>query len=204
MFDLKKFLLILKNNNSWIKLSALIFFGSFFLGYIGAAQNLDFIQEFSAPYFDFLEDLAEEVVDSSPLRGIFLLFLNNFLASLRVLFLGIILGIAPFLSLLVNGSILGIVTAILAEQNINPVFFLSLGILPHGILEIPAFLISAAFGLKLGYHLIYPIEGKNRRKSISYILNEVLNIFFFIFILLVLAAIIEILITPFLISILFI
>jgi len=204
LFDLKKFLLILKNNNSWIKLSALIFFGSFFLGYIGTAQNLDFIQEFSAPYFDFLEDLAEEVVDSSPLRGIFLLFLNNFLASLRVLFLGIILGIAPFLSLLVNGSILGIVTAILAEQNINPVFFLSLGILPHGILEIPAFLISAAFGLKLGYHLIYPIEGKNRRKSISYILNEVLNIFFFIFILLVLAAIIEILITPFLISILFI
>lgn len=196
MLNIKIFLGTLKKNNRWIILSSLIFLLSFFSGYIAADQNMEFINELSEPYFEFLEDMARDIVDKSPGRGIFILFFNNLFASLRVIFLGVILGIPPLFGLLINGSILGIVTATLAEQNIPPLLFLTLGILPHGILELPAFLISAAFGLKLGYHLLFPVEENNRWESLVLVIKEISNIIFFIIMLLIIAAAIEILITP--------
>ncbi|PKM83738.1 MAG: hypothetical protein CVU88_01425 [Firmicutes bacterium HGW-Firmicutes-13] len=204
MLSLKIFLKTLKNNFFWIKISALIFFAGFLIGLAASVQKIDYVQEFSAPYFGFLEELAEEIIGSSPAKGIFLLFFNNIFASLRILFLGIILGIPPLFGLLINGGLLGVVTVAVTQQNISPVLFLALGILPHGILEIPAFLISAAFGLKLGYHVVYPINGKNRWESTSFIINEVLQIIYFIAFLLIAAAAVEILVTPRLIRFLFI
>ncbi|RQD77812.1 MAG: stage II sporulation protein M [Candidatus Syntrophonatronum acetioxidans] len=196
MLNIKIFFKTLKQNNRWIILSALIFLVSFFLGYIAAEQNIEFIDELSEPYFEFLESMAQDIVEKSPGRGILLLFFNNLFASLRVIFLGIILGIPPLFGLIINGSILGVVTALLAEQNIAPLLFLTLGILPHGILELPAFLISAAFGLKLGYHFLFPIKEKTRWESLALVLKEIFSIILFITILLITAAAVEILITP--------
>lgn len=203
MLNIKDFLKIIKKNNRWIKISSLIFLASFFLGFIGAEGNMDFVIELTEPFFESLEDLAQDILNQSPGRGITLLFFNNLFASLRVIFLGVFLGITPFFGLFLNGGILGVVTSIMAGEGFSPFLFLTLGILPHGALEVPAFLISAAFGLKLGYHLMFPLEGKSRWESLAHIFKEIFGVLPFIVVLLMVAAVIEILITPLLLRSLF-
>ena len=87
--------------------------------------------------------------------------------------------------------------ATLAGEGISILSFTVLGILPHGIFEIPAFIISAAFGLKLGYHLIFPLTGKKRGESLVTIWREYWSVFPLIMNLLILAAIVEVLVTPY-------
>ena len=88
-----------------------------------------------------------------------------------------LLGIPSLFGLFFNGALLGSLLVTLGLEN-QPVFvFIALGILPHGVFELPAFFISAAFGLKLGFHLIFPLPQKKRGESISLIWKEYWSLF---------------------------
>lgn len=76
------------------------------------------------------------------------IFKNNLTAMLLMVALGIFFGIFPFFSLFINGLILGYVGDLAMEQV--SFFNFAKAIVPHGILEIPALLLAAAYGLKLG------------------------------------------------------
>ncbi|UNC92788.1 stage II sporulation protein M [Candidatus Contubernalis alkaliaceticus] len=204
MLNFNKFLRIIKENSSWIFLAAVIFILGTAAGFTAVGQNQSILEELTEPYFGLLEDLAEEVMKGGPLKGIFLIFSNNLIASVRIIFLGVLLGLAPLLGLIVNGGLIGILAGIfMVEQNVNPALFFIFGLLPHGILEIPAFLISAALGLKLGYHAIFPMEGMNRPQSIIYVAQEAINVIFYLTLIFLAAAIVEILVTPYLIQFMF-
>jgi stage II sporulation protein M len=76
------------------------------------------------------------------------IFLNNALKSLVVLILGIFFGLAPIFFIFVNGFAIGMVIFVaLQEIGAKKVF---LGLAPHGILELPAILLAAGYGLWLG------------------------------------------------------
>ncbi len=82
------------------------------------------------------------------------IFVNNLQASAIALFGGLILGLGPFFVVITNGFILGFILVSIFAVPINDLaqsFTIVLtGLLPHGILEIPAFLLAGALGLKLG------------------------------------------------------
>jgi stage II sporulation protein M len=92
------------------------------------------------------------------------LFLHNLFASLQMMLMGIFLGIVPLIGLFTNGALLGSIAAGLATEDIPLLAFMSLGILPHGIFELPAFFISSAFGMKMGFHLVFPLPQKKGGK----------------------------------------
>lgn len=197
MLNFKKFLRIVKTSSSWIVLASFLFVLGFAGGFTAVQQDLNILEELSEPYFGFLENLAEEVMAGGPLRGISLIFFNNIFTAARIIFLGILLGLAPLTGLVVNGGLIGILAAIfMIEHNVSPLLFITLGLLPHGVLEIPAFLISAALGLKLGYHALFPMEGMSRPESITHIAREAINVLFYVAFILLAAAAIEILVTP--------
>jgi stage II sporulation protein M len=81
------------------------------------------------------------------------IFVSNSTACLLALAGGILFGISPLLIVFFNGFIIGfIVLSLLAlsgslGQNL---LYLVLGLLPHGIFEIPAFILAASLGLRLG------------------------------------------------------
>lgn len=86
-----------------------------------------------------------------------LIFLNN----LRVSLFGILFGLIPFLFLpllgvFANGVSMGVVTSISYLKGFNVLFVLLLGLVPHGIFEIPAMLYSWS----LGVYLILQISKK--------------------------------------------
>ena len=158
--------LLLKENLNWIIIAAF-----FFCAGIGVAafllnnENM-LLEELTASQYKMLQEMAEFIFTGHPLRGIFYLFIHNLLVSLQVMLLGLIIGIPPLFGLFANGALLGSVAVAMAREGM-PVFSLMLrGVLPHGILELPAFIISASFGLKFGFHFIFPLTGKKRGESL--------------------------------------
>lgn len=187
----------LVQNFNWIILA--LFF--FILGTIAAlvfTDNLILIQ-FIEENIGIIEEMAQRVFEGPAVSGILILFFNNLLASIQVMLMGFLLGIPSLLGLFANGALLGHVLATLGEQG-EAWTFLLLGILPHGIFELPAFFISGAFGLKLGFHLLFPLPQKSRKESIGQIWREYWNLFPLIVILLVIGAVVEVLLTPLLLS----
>jgi Uncharacterized membrane protein len=64
--------------------------------------------------------------------------------------MGALLGVIPVFFLIVNGMILGYLYTTTVERGENAAMIFLKGVLPHGILEIPAVLLACAFGLKFG------------------------------------------------------
>ena len=78
----------------------------------------------------------------------FVILLNNSAKSFAVLLAGILFGLVPLLAVATNGYILG-VAYLFASRGVGYVQAAKT-ILPHGVLEIPAVLLAAAYGLWLG------------------------------------------------------
>jgi stage II sporulation protein M len=76
------------------------------------------------------------------------IFLNNAIKALVVLILGVLFGLVPLLFIFINGFTIGLIIFV-AMQKIG-VAKVILSLVPHGILEIPAILLAAGYGLWLG------------------------------------------------------
>lgn len=76
------------------------------------------------------------------------IFANNAVKAFAMAALGSFFGIIPILFIIVNGLLIGVTSSVIvAHQGME---FLFVGTAPHGILEIPAFLIAGAYGMRLG------------------------------------------------------
>ncbi|OYT60896.1 MAG: hypothetical protein B6U75_00590 [Desulfurococcales archaeon ex4484_217_1] len=82
------------------------------------------------------------------------IFFHNWKTSLATAMAGIAYSIPSAVATLFNGYVIGIVYATVA----NPIKASAI-IIPHGIIEIPAFLIASAAGLRLGYIMFKYIRG---------------------------------------------
>lgn len=79
------------------------------------------------------------------------IFLNNIRASFFAMILGIFFGFFPFLTTIINGYVIGFASN-LAVATAGP--FVLWKLLPHGIFEIPAIILSIGIGFFLGAKLI--------------------------------------------------
>lgn len=122
--------------------------------------------------------------------------------NLRVIVLASVLGIFSFgvlglTILMLPFGIIGYLTTIAAQGGIPPWKFLLAFVIPHGISEIPAIIISGAIILRLGATLVTPVPGRTIREAWIQSLAEWARILVFVVIpLLFLAAVLEIYITP--------
>ncbi|HEX7055672.1 MAG TPA: stage II sporulation protein M [Bacilli bacterium] len=78
------------------------------------------------------------------------IFLNNLVKSLLFVFLGAFFGLFPLVSLLINGMVIGYLSASTMAHGGNLAQMIVLGILPHGIIELPMVLLASAYGLRFG------------------------------------------------------
>lgn len=167
----------------YILFASILFIGSTILGYVGF-----FGGTFSRPMgrFQELSEVVEDFTRLYPLWIIFLvafglIFLNNALTCFLNIVLGPLLAIAPLASMVFNGGLIGC----LAQKEGLIIF---VGILPHGIFEIPALLLSGAIGLRIGREVL-----KNRaERNLKSALNKGLRAFLVLILpLLLIAAVIE-------------
>jgi len=171
---------------------------------------LTFIAGISAGYFfacDYPEETQEiiEEIKKVFLSGeemtqfqIFLFILENNVTKLfLILLLGIFVGIIPFFASFANGMILGILGYVVSE-NLSWNFFL-LGILPHGIIEIPVLVLSTAAGMKIGKVALWRLFGGKTEVKKEFI--KALKFYITVLVpLLFVAALIEAFVTPLFLS----
>jgi stage II sporulation protein M len=142
---MKKIKDILRRNHSLAILASGAFFIGIPLGLIAYPLMSD-----KMPLL--LNEAFKGVLEGTTLQIILKVFLRNTTASLIILLLGSM--ILPSLAvLLINGVLVGLVFRFANEKGLNTAHMV-LGILPHGVFELPALFIAAALGMRIGLELL--------------------------------------------------
>jgi len=188
-FDYKKHIKYLYSLKQFIIISSCLFLFSIIYGYF-SAQNSP--EDAKTALLEF-EKMFEPILESGLFMQFIFIFLNNVFALFISIVSGVFFGIFPLLSVFSNGAMLGIF-AFLWGQEFAITGFL-IGIIPHGIIEIPLLIVGSAIGLKIGKIAIDKVFKK--KGEIKPELRK--GLVFFIKVMLVLALIaaaIEVFITP--------
>lgn len=111
---------------------------------------------------DALNELTESYSDLGNLGalGLFVfIVVNNIGKSLVFMILGLVLSIPPLLFVVFNGFFIGWLSyAVSVETGLG---FVALALIPHGIVEIPAILLSMCMGMGLGYQAVNRLRGRH-------------------------------------------
>lgn len=166
-------------------LSLVLFLLSVYVGY-------SFSELFPINILEGLGETFIEIEKWNQLQLLLFIFLNNTVKSFLAILLGFIFGIYPLLFITVNGLVIGLVTS--EVEKIKGISFALAAILPHGIVEIPMVLLSAAIGFRIGYETVKKLRGQGSVKrelirGINFFIKRIL-------VFLLLAAIIEAFLTP--------
>ncbi|ASJ03145.1 hypothetical protein A3L09_07705 [Thermococcus profundus] len=137
---------------------------------------------------DIGRSIANKVRADSPLHTFASIYINNLSVATSAYALGIIFGIVPWIVILTNGFILGLVLAIVISNDFLSPTQAVLAILPHGILEIPAIILSATAGIML-YRGTLKKEGRD-------VVYSSLRVYALSAVMLLFAAFVEAYVTP--------
>ncbi|KEO81773.1 stage II sporulation protein M [Tumebacillus flagellatus] len=181
---------VLRANRIYLWLAFCLFAFGWVIGELFTDQILHVVK----PSLEQLKSLAEKAqAQNSGLYTSTLIFGNNLRACVTMLLLGVLACAPSVLTLLFNGMMIGVMLGGTQEHVLGLVAF---GILPHGIFEMPAIFISAAFGMKLGRVLLVPLREKTRWQSFKFVWREIFSMSWLVVLLLVIAAAVEGTLTP--------
>ena len=183
----------------WIVLgTVVIFIALIVLTDLFFMKHTDMMTQLLQEFQETLKDIAPDGTISAPL-----LFLNNLKACLIAMATGLIPFLfIPVLVLGVNAAVMGAVASMYRMAGMSVVSMYLFGILPHGIFELPAILLSISMGLYLCYCLVKRIcEGRYNRGIVKEALGNMLRTLLTLIIpLLAIAAVIETYVTPILMN----
>ncbi|WP_028595166.1 stage II sporulation protein M [Paenibacillus assamensis] len=147
MLSWRSFVRTLGEIKGYILFSSLVFIGSIMVGWMWTGFH-----EFLDGQISQLGEIARTLHQSAnPIVTLFIfIFFNNAIKAVLVMFSGIVFGLFPLYLLVVNGMVLGYLFFDMHREGLNVFMQFTVGILPHGILELPAIIIAAAFGIRFG------------------------------------------------------
>ena len=176
-------------NRCWLKFTAIWFAATALIGAVVFFIQPDLLDRIVALFTQKFG--ASPALDSSLAQQI---FNQNAIVCGIALFGGLLLGILPAIIVGVNGFLLGFV-AMAALSIGNPlagVIVLIVGVVPHGLFEVPAFLVSASLGLRLGLEWLGGGASGQRWNVLKQNFINSVGYFAVIVVLLFLAAMIEV------------
>ena len=143
-----------------------------------------------------LQDLMGTFPDISNMNSFDLfsfILVNNALKSLLFMAGGILAGVPPLFFVVFNGFFIGWISYML--YSLEGIEYLVAGLAPHGVIEVPVIILCMAMGMGLGYEVLNRLRGrgelgKEARLAFGFFITRALP-------LLVLAAVIEVKVTPF-------
>ena len=167
-------------------LATVLFFASLALG-MSLAPNV------SASTVEELRPFLKPIAELSSPVLLLLIFLSNAAKTLVVILLGVLLGLPPFIFVTFNGFLLGLLIQGLAPTTGYTMVIA--GLAPHGIIEIPMLLLAVGLSFSVGKESLKWLIGKDNQVKLE--LRRALRIYYrWILAGLVLAALVEVFITP--------
>ncbi|ANY74248.1 hypothetical protein BBD41_17555 [Paenibacillus ihbetae] len=131
---------------------ALILSAVLFAGGIAVGWGSEEFEQLLLSQLQGLGEISQELRTSdNPEWSFFVfIFLNNSIKSVLVMLSGILLGVIPFIFLVVNGMVIGFLLKIVQGSGESLFDLIVKGLLPHGIIEIPVIVIACGYGLAFG------------------------------------------------------
>lgn len=154
-------------NYLWIILAILI--ATFLIGFFVPAPEI-----LSSEIMKLITEIIEKTQNMTSLELIFFIITNNIQTSFLGMIFGFVLGVFPILTAVVNGYLIGFVSAmsVSLEGGIS-----LMKLLPHGIFEIPAVILALGTGMNLGDKFIeeiFKINKKTLRALLIFIFTIIL------------------------------
>lgn len=183
--------------NPYITFGFILFFAGLVVGGTNSTFS-DYLEQQISALGDVADTLQQS--DNPTLAFMIFIFLNNAIKSIFIIYIGAILGIIPIFFLVMNGMVVGFLLQHVAQTNgTGDMLHVVLGLLPHGIIEIPAIVVACAYGMKFGVLLLKAlgrliIPGKEAGKSgpeIEYFMIRSIPVVVILTVALLIAAIIE-------------
>jgi stage II sporulation protein M len=172
-------------------LIAIVAFGLFI--FLGTRLPPDLATETISVLQDSLNPL--ESIGVLPL--LLFIFLNNAIKCLLAIVMGVFLGLPPLLFLCFNGIAVGLLSSALVPEVGLSVIIASLA--PHGIIEIPILIFTSALGLSIGAETLKFLTRQGSMTKIQLFYG--LRLYFkWVLIGLLLASLVEVFVTPQVIS----
>lgn len=151
------------------------------------------ITDFLAEDMAALGELAAFLVPFQISTAVFIFF-KNVTALLLSFAFSPLLCLVPILALTLNGWVLSFISAaVVQEESLG---LLLAGLLPHGVLELPALIIGEAAALSFGAMAIIALIAKKKRNLLLPNLKQNLRYLLIACVMLLPAAIIETYVTP--------
>ncbi len=132
-----------------ITVAVLLFLVATIVGWIGTAHNPDIG---NALLQMFQKEIAGQITIGNPVDMCLNIFANNLEACILLFLGGASFGILTMVILSLNGIVIGAITEIVSKGH--TAIFIAAAIVPHGIFEIPAFIISGGLGFLMAQSLI--------------------------------------------------
>jgi stage II sporulation protein M len=200
---IKGLLLRFSNMKHYLIAATLVFVLGVILGYNDSGSFHALINTQLSQMKNIAEGMKQ--TDHQQWSWFFLILRNNLLAAFLAFVFGLFFGILPLFYLLSNGILIGYVASHSTKDH-TLVYFLK-GVIPHGIFEIPAFILACAFGIRLGFLMIEGLwsflDAKRRAHfslKVRYFLKQLVPVMGLVCIMLLLAAVIESMLTPLLLK----
>ena len=127
----------------------LLFIISMIVGWIGTVHNPAIGNELLSL---FQKEIAGQITIQNPVDMCLKIFANNLEACILLFLGGATFGILTLVILSLNGIVIGAVTEIISKGH--SALFIAAAIVPHGIFEVPAFIIASALGFCMAQSLI--------------------------------------------------
>jgi len=181
----------------WIFVAVFLFSVGLILGFTVGLELPGGIDDFLAEDLAALEQLVAILQPFQVSTAVFI-FLKNASALLLSFLFSPILCLLPVLALTVNGWLLAFISAIVIEEE--SLGLLLAGLLPHGILELPALIIGEAAALSFGAMVMLALFQKEKKKRLLSGLKQNAKYLGIAIALLLPAAIIETYLTPLLLA----
>jgi len=132
----------------------LLFFSTLLIGWVGTAQHPEIGQQFMRL---FEKEVAGQIMGGSSLDIGLKIFSNNLEACILLFLGGASFGILTIFIMSLNGIVIGAIMELVHKQHSG--LFVAAAILPHGIFEIPGFVIAGALGILLAQSLVNEYYG---------------------------------------------
>ena len=188
---------ILWGGRRWVLTSTLLFVLGAFLGWAASQGNPDLLIEQLQPIVDRIGGLGQQVLSAeSPAERAWIIYRNNAQAvSIMMLaaLVPVIGWLLPAFGMLGNGMLIGVVFGLgsrLSGRPIDPMQMF-LGIAPHGVIELPAIWLGAAWAMRLGLRWLAPSAEGERWEVWQQCAKEAVIVLALVMVLLGIAAFIE-------------
>ncbi|WP_166245915.1 stage II sporulation protein M [Paenibacillus turpanensis] len=172
----------------YIVITSILFAAAIYIGFTSNEFN-----ELLRSQVEGLESIAQQLnqTENTQFWVFLFIFLNNAIKAVLIMFAGLFFGLIPLVFIVMNGMVLGFVFRNALEQGRDLSVLIVKGILPHGILEVPAILIAGALGLKLGGLMWNSLLRRNSRGTLTGFLKSLGKVSVVLVSVLLIAAVIE-------------